>query len=533
MKRIKWWAGTGIILVLLIAALVLQKGSRADQNTYRTVPVSRGDIQSIVTSTGKLNPLNTVKVGAQVSGNIKEIYVDFNALVRKDQVIALIDPAIYDAQVEQEKAQLLKAKAQLQEMEKDIDAAEADIKSAEAQLFSAKATLREAELNYDRKVKLRNVVARAELDSDQAKRDNARGAVKAAEAKVLSTKAQLSRAIAQKKGVSALVAERGAALNLSEIKHGYCTIKSPIDGVVISRDVDVGQTVVSSLQSPELFSIAEDLTRMQVEVDVSEADVGRITSEQDVVFTVDAFPEKQFKAKVREVRNVATNIQNVVTYKIIADVDNNDLLLRPGMTANVSIVTAEVKNVLKLPNSALRFKPPVETRKETPGQRPPITERAIYKNLVEKLDLSVEQSEALVKIIEQAGRKLKVVYDLPEADRNIRQAWKNFYTQVMTNLYKHLKEDQHGKFRDCVAELREKVKQRSLLNSRSVKVYVSDEQGRPRVIKFTAGITNDDETQIVDGDLKEGDKAIVGMVYNKEETPKENRSILTSIFKGR
>ena len=533
MKRIKWWVGSGIILVLLIAALVLQKGSRADQNAYRTVPVSRGNIQSIVMSTGKLNPLNTVKVGAQVSGNIKEIYVDFNALVRKDQVIALIDPAVYGAQVEQEKAQLLKAKAQLQEMEKDIDAAEADIKSAEAQLFSAKATLREAELNYDRKVKIRNVVARAELDLDQAKRDNARGAVKASEAKVLSAKAQLLRTIAQKKGVSALVAEREAALNLSEIKHGYCTIKSPIAGVVISRDVDIGQTIVSSLQSPVLFSIAEDLTRMQVEVDVSEADVGRITPEQDVVFTVDAYPEKQFKAKVREVRNVATNIQNVVTYKIIADVDNKELLLRPGMTANVSIVTAEVKNVLKLPNSALRFKPPVGTQKKTPGQRPPITQRAIYKNLVNQLDLSVEQSEALVKIIEQAGRNLKTVYALPEADRNIRQAWKTFYTQVMTNLYKHLREDQHGKFKDFVAELKEKGKQRSLLNARSVEVYVSDEGGRPLVVKFTAGITNDDETQIVDGDLKVGDKVIVGMAYNKEEMAKENRGIFTSIFKRR
>ncbi len=524
------------LIVFAVAAFLwgrfYGKGEAAKQ-AFRLASVSRGDIQSIVMSTGRLNPLNTVKVGAQVSGNIKEIYVDFNALVKRGQVIALIDPAIYGAQVAEAKAQLLRAKTQLEEKQKDIDAAEAGIKSAEAQLVSTQATLREAEQNYNRTKKLGNIVAQSDLDSAQAKRDIARGAVNVAKAQVLTAKAQLMRAMAQKEGISALIAEREATLSLSEIKHGYCTIQSPIDGVVISRDVDIGQTIAASLQSPVLFSIAEDLKRMQVEADVSEADVGRIKPEQDVVFTVDAFPEKQFKAKVREVRNVATNIQNVVTYKIVADVNNNDLLLRPGMTANVSIVTAQVKHVLKLPNGALRFKPAIEDQKESSEKRPPITERPIYKDAVEKLNLNAEQSEALVQIIEQAGAKLKAVYSLPEADRNLSQAWKDFYTQVMTNLYKQLREDQHQKFRDFVAELREKRKQRRLLNARPVKVYIQDEQGRPRAVNIIVGITDDDETQIVDGDLKEGDKVIVGMVSNSEKAPKESRNIFTSIFRRR
>ena len=534
MKILKWFF---ILIVILASAAFLwgkfYRNGGASKQEFKLATVSKGAIQAIVTSTGQLNPLNTVKVGTQVSGNIKELYVDFNSPVKKDQVIALIDPAIYGAQVAQAKAQLLMARMQFEERQKDIEAAKANVKSAEAQLNSARATYRDAELKHNRLAILRDTVAKADLDSALAKRDNAMGAVDMTDAGILTAKAQLMRAVAQKKGVEALIAERQAALNLTEIKLQYCTIQSPINGVVISRDVDVGQTVAATLQSPVLFTIAEDLARMQVEVDVSEADVGQIQTGQDVLFTVDAFSEKKFSAKVREVRNVATNIQNVVTYKIIADVENDALLLRPGMTANVSIVVAKVDDVLKVPNGALRFKPPGEAEERKPEEKPAIRERPLYKNAVSKVGLDTVQSEALIKIIEQAGLKLKAVYALPEADRDVKLAWQTFYTQVFTNLYKILREDQYQKYRDYVSELREARKKRKLYNGRPAKLYIPGKDGRPNLLKITVGITDDDETQVIQGDLKEGDKVIVGLLFNDREKPEQADNIFSMFFKRR
>jgi HlyD family secretion protein len=526
-----------LIVILVAAAWVFGKfyvKSEASRQEFKLAKVSRGDIQAIVTSTGRLSPLNTVKVGTQVSGNIKELSVDFNYIVKKDQVIALIDPAIYAAQVEQAKAELLMARMQLQERQKDIEAARASVKSAEAQLVSSKASFRDAELRYIRLAKLGDTVSKSDLDSAEARRDNDKGGVDASEAKILTAEAQLKRVISQEKGVAAMIQERQAALDLAEIKLQYCTIKSPINGVVISRDVDVGQTVAATLQSPVLFTIAEDLTRMQVEVDVSEADVGQIQAGQDVTFTVDAFQEKKFKARVREVRNVATNIQNVVTYKIIADVNNDDLLLRPGMTANVNIVVANVKDVLMVPNGALRFKPPGEAGgKASSAKRAPIRERAFYKDTVKKVGLDAAQSEELVKIIEQAGKKLKAVYELPEEERDPKQAWQGFFTQVFTSLHKILREDQRGKLSAYVAELREARKKRGLFKGHPAKVYIPDEDGRPRALNITAGVTNEDQTQVLLGDLNEGDTVITGLLLNAGGKAKESQSFLTTLFNRR
>ncbi|MCJ7687646.1 MAG: efflux RND transporter periplasmic adaptor subunit [Desulfobacteraceae bacterium] len=532
MKILKWFF---ILIVILAAAAFLwgkfYRNGEASKQAFKLATVTEGSIQAIVTSTGQLNPLNTVKVGSQVSGNIKELYVDFNSPVKKDQVIALIDPAIYGAQVAQAKAQLLMARMQFEERQEDIQAAEAGVKRAEAQLNSSRATFRDAKLRYNRLAMLKDTVAKSDVDSAQAIRDSAKGAVDMANAGILTAKAQLMRAAAQKKGVEALIAERQAALNLTEIKLQYCTIQSPINGVVISRDVDVGQTVAATLQSPVLFTIAEDLARMQVEVDVSEADVGQIKAGQDILFTVDAFPEKKFRAKVREVRNVATNIQNVVTYKVVADVENDALLLRPDMTANVSIVVAKVDHVLKVPNGALRFKPPGEAEERKPEKKPSIRERPLYKNAVSKVGLDTVQSEALIKIIEQAGLKLKAVYALPEADRDVKLSWKTFYTQVFTNLYKILREDQYQRYRDYISELREARKKRDRYKGRSAKLYIPDESGEPKRLNITAGITDDDETQIIQGDLKVGDKVIVGLLFNAGERPKQGNNPFSMFFK--
>jgi HlyD family secretion protein len=497
----------------LFMAFSFLKDGQASKQEYRLAAISKGNLKSLVSSTGTLKPINTVKVGSQVSGIIKEIYVDFNAPVKKNQIVALIDPAFYQAQVEQARAQLQIANAQLQESIKGIGAAEAGVESAAAQLTSAMATLREAELRYERLSNLasRSMVAKSDLDTALARRDNAQAAVEMAEAQIRSAKANLNRVLAQEKGSKALIEQRRAALNLSEIQLRYCTIRSPISGVVIERHVDVGQTVAASLQSPILFTIAEDLTVMQVEADVSEADVGHIAAGQKVEFAVDAFPDQKFNAEVRQIRNSATSIQNVVTYKMIADVKNESLALRPGMTANVNIVTAEVGDVLKAPNAAFRFKPPGEASETNSRSIPPIRERQTFKHTVKKLGLDAGQAKAYEDIVGQADAKLRQVYAQPEGQRDLQSAWRNYYTEIGRNLYQILRANQHDIFQEYLRELRERGEKRRQSTLRRAKVYILDKAGRPEALDVMAGISDDAQTQIVSEEIKEGDMVIIGL----------------------
>jgi HlyD family secretion protein len=529
---------TFVILVLAVAGVLafsaLKNGETSKQE-YRLAPVEKGNVKAIVSSTGTLNAINTVKVGSQVSGIIKEINVDFNSPVKKDQVIALIDPAFYEAQLEQSKAQLQMARANLQENNRNIAAADAGVASATAQLTSARATLKESELKYNRLQSLEGgaIVAKSDLDTALAKRDNAQAAVEMAKAQLRSAQANLNRTLAQKKGAEALIEQRKAALHLAEIQLRYCTIRSPISGVVIERHVDVGQTVAASLQSPILFTIAEDLSRMQVEADVSESDVGQIAANQEADFTVDAFPEKKFKAKVRQVRNSATSIQNVVTYKIIADVENESLALRPGMTANVNIITAEVSDVLKAPNAAFRFKPPGEVKATSSRRIPPVKERQSFKNTVEKLGLDEDQVEAYAEIVSEADAKLRQVYSLPESERDLTQAWRNYFTEIGRNLYQILNPDQYGKFAEYIQELKEWGQKRRQSKLRRAKVYVLDEDGQPEAVDVMAGISDETRTQIVSDEIKEGDQVIIGLELSGKLKKKKSNIFSSIMRRGR
>jgi HlyD family secretion protein len=255
-----------------------------------------------------------VLVGTQVSGTIKHIYVDFNSPVKTGQVIAEIDPSLFEAQVEQAKANVLAAKANL--------------KKAEATLADAARTLERNKALF-----AKDLIARSELDAAETNYQTALAQVGAARAQVIQAE---------------------AALKTAETNLRYTKIVSPVDGVVISRNVDVGQTVAASFQTPTLFTIARDLTKMQINTNVAEADIGKIAVDQPVEFTVDAYPDETFHGKVSQVRLAPVNIQNVVTYDVVILVDNPDLKLKPGMTANVTIITAEKKGVLRIPNSALR-----------------------------------------------------------------------------------------------------------------------------------------------------------------------------------
>lgn len=319
MKRIL--VGLLIIMVVVIGGYLLLKKNK-NNIRYRTEEATRGDIVSSVTATGTVNPVTTVLVGTQVSGTIKHIYVDFNSPVKKGQIVAQIDPAIFEAQVEQSRANLFAAQANLQK--------------AEATLLDAERTRERNKTLYSK-----NLIARSDLDTAETNYEIAKAQVEASRAQVEQAK---------------------ASLKMAETNLMYTRIVSPVDGIVISRNVDVGQTVAASFQTPTLFTIAQDLTKMQIDCNVSEADIGRVRKGQDVEFTVDAYPDTIFKGKVYQIRNAPITIQNVVTYDVVVKVENPELKLKPGMTANVSIIIETKKDVLKIPNAALRFRPPELTR---------------------------------------------------------------------------------------------------------------------------------------------------------------------------
>jgi HlyD family secretion protein len=323
-----------VILVLILAGVGITRYVRsreAPRPKYQTVTVDRGTIASRVTATGTLSALVTVLVGTQVSGRIESIRVDYNSPVQKGQTIATIEPSLFKAAVEQARANHMAAKA-------NVEKAEAQAVDADRQYARARA------LGEDK------LVPTSQIET--------------AEANTLVAKAQISAA---KAGVQ----QATAALNQAQVNLRYTTILSPIDGVVISRSVDVGQTVAASLQTPTLFTIAQDLTKMQVDTNVAEGDVGKIQPGMKVGFTVDAYPGQRFEGQVRQVRDAATTVQNVVTYDAVIDVDNSKRLLKPGMTATVTFTPAERHDVLRLPNAGLRYRPDAAASGAPGVPRPP------------------------------------------------------------------------------------------------------------------------------------------------------------------
>ena len=363
-----------ILFVLILAGGFLFSGwigQNGSNQKFRTVKVERGEISSIVTATGTINPVVTVLVGSQVSGTIKALYADFNSRVKEGEVIAQIDPAIFEAQVEQAKANVATALANLSN-------AQANLQNIQANLVKAEVAVSDAKRTLDRNMQLMkmNAVAQASLDTTQANYDSA-------VAQREATKAQLEVAKSQIESAKAQVDHSKAALKLAETNLRYTTIRSPVNGTVISRNVDVGQTVAASLQAPTLFTIAKDLTQMQVDTNFSEADIGRIEKEQEATFNVDAYPERTFRGRVSEIRNAPLTVQNVVTYDVVIQVNNKDLKLKPGMTANVSIVVAHREGILKIPNAALRFRPEF-AKTEGTGEKRRETSQSTGQRLVKR-----------------------------------------------------------------------------------------------------------------------------------------------------
>jgi HlyD family secretion protein len=344
MNKLKWAAVAAVAAALAGGALWWSQRSRADEVQYRTAKIERGNLQATVSASGAVNPVTQVSVGTQVSGQIKELFVDFNSEVKAGQLIAQIDPETFDYRVRQAQA--------------DVDAARAAVLTAQANgaassagVSRAQVDVDEAKRDYERK---KSLVEKQFIAASEA--DKARALVNTTTEQLKSAQAQLGVTQAQIKSAQANVAQREAALAQAKIDLGRTKITSPVNGIVIKRTVERGQTVAASLQAPELFVIAQNLSDMQVDASIDEADVGRIRTGQRASFTVDAFPGQTFDGDVRQVRKAAQTVANVVTYIAVVAFQNTGNRLLPGMTANVRIVTDTRENVLKIPNAALRVK---------------------------------------------------------------------------------------------------------------------------------------------------------------------------------
>ena len=305
----------GIALLAIFGIGYKMLNRSAGGTVYKTQKIENGDIMESITASGTINPLSTVSVGSQASGRIAEIYVDYNSVVKKGQLLALIDQENAKATVQQREAALEIAKAQVAVEENNIKyykKALNRISKLNASKYSTEKDLEAAERDYD------NAVAQLTLEQAQVK-------------------------------------QAQASLNSAQTELSYTEIKAPVDGIVISKSVEVGQTVAASFETPEIFSVAEDLTKMQIEASVVEADIAKVKEEQKVRFTVDSYADDYFYGTVTQVRNEATTTSNVVTYTVVIGIDNTDMKLKPGMTANVEIITAEEKDVMLVPNQALRF----------------------------------------------------------------------------------------------------------------------------------------------------------------------------------
>ena len=405
------------VAILGTAGYFLLWGSNSKDIKYRTESIGRGSIVVQVRATGTINPVQTVAVGSQVSGIIEKIYVDFNSDVKKGQIIARIDSTFLYASVKE---------------------AEANRERTQAQVNDAKRTLTRAQELFKK-----DFVSQSDLD-------------------VATTAYESSRA---------QLKQTQAALDRAMVNLRYAVIRAPIDGVVISRDVDVGQTVAASLQTPKLFSIGNDLKQMRVEASVDEADIGQIKAGENVTFTVDAYADEQFRGSVTQVRLAPVTVQNVVTYTVIIDVPNPDLKLRPGMTATVSILIDRRDNVIRVPTLALRFQPPADVLEKMKDQ---------------KTDTSKQQDQSDRRMQSQGGRRqggggeARGSFQQRQGGDSTRRQW-------------------GGQKRDQS-------------ESKRARIWILDENQNLKQIYITTGLNDNRYAEVVSGDLKESDNVVIGLL---------------------
>ncbi len=484
--------------ILVVTAIVLavvaagwwwtQRGSTSDAGGYRTATVERGDIRVAISATGTLSAISTVDVGSQISGLVTDVLVDFNDRVTEGQVIARIDPSTYEAQIAQGSAQ---------------------VASARASLATAQATLRNAEADYVRKSSLaqEQLIARGDLDLARAARDQARAQINVAQAQINQQQASTQT----------------TRLNLQRT-----VIRSPVDGVVLTRSIEPGQTVAASLQAPVLFQIAEDLSKMEIVLAIDEADIGQVKAGQAVSFTVDAFPERSFRGSVQQVRLSATNTNNVITYPVVVTADNADRSLLPGMTVNAEIEVSRRDGVLKVPNAALRFKPAEDGAATTPAApaRGAGGMATDLPRIAQSLKLNASQQSSFDAALAQMRERMAARAAPTPAgngggsvlfgggrpggggnrtpggggmDGAMRQRMQERFNQQFTAFRATLDETQRQRWDNEVA---------ALVSARRAPLYkLVDGKPQPAVVRIGA---SDGSNTEVSGDVREGDVVVVG-----------------------
>lgn len=466
-----------------------QRESKAGEGGYRTATIERGDIRVAISATGTLSAISTVDVGSQISGMVTDVLVDFNDRVSEGQVIARIDPSTYQAQIAQGSAQ---------------------VASARASLATAQATLRNADADFARKTQLaqQQLIARGDLDLARAARDQARAQINVAQAQI---------------------AQQQASTQTTRLNLQRTVIRSPVDGVVLTRSIEPGQTVAASLQAPVLFQIAEDLSKMEIVLAIDEADIGQVKAGQDASFTVDAFPERNFRGKVQQVRLSATNTSNVITYPVVVTADNTDRSLLPGMTVNAEIEVSRREDVLKIPNAALRYKP-AEGEVHSATQGPPgrgaggmATE---LPKIVQSLQLDAAQQSAFDAALAQM-RERSAARAAPKPGGNgggsvlfgrgpggggnrspgggggmdgaMRQRMQERFNQQFAGFRASLDDGQRQRWDSAVA---------ALVSARRAPLYKLVD-GKPEPAMVRVGASDGSNTEI-SGDVREGDVVIVG-----------------------
>jgi HlyD family secretion protein len=490
-----------IVAPLAIAALIAlaalwywrSHNAAAADGGYRTARVERGDIRVVISATGTLSAISTVDVGSQISGLVTEVLVDFNDHVSEGQVLARIDPSTYEAQINQ---------------------GSAAVASARANLASAQATLRNAEADYTRKAALagQQLVARSDADLARSARDQARAQVNAAQAQIT---------------------QQTASTQTSRLNLQRTVIRSPVDGVVLTRTVEPGQTVAASLQAPVLFQIAENLSQMQIVLAIDEADIGQVKAGQAVTFNVDAFPDRQYRGVVQQVRLSATNTSNVITYPVVVSVDNHDQSLLPGMTANADIEVSHRDNVLRVPNAALRYKPDADDEAAAATADAPAgaargrgmadalagaaqalqldaTQQAAFDAAVQAMQASAAARRAPPAAVQGGGSLFGGRGGGPRGGSNGGNSSGGAQGAMRQRMLERLRQ-QFAAFRatlDPAKQLRWDESLAAMATARRAPLYKLVD-GKPQQVQVQVGASDGSNTE-VSGDIREGDQVIVG-----------------------
>jgi HlyD family secretion protein len=503
---------------------------------YLTAAVERGAVATTVNATGVVNAVTTVQVGSQVSGTIQKLFVDFNSPVKEGDVIAQIDPAPLSTKVAQARANVASALAAVQvaqattiNAKATVETAQANAESARANIEKSKVALADARriLERNKEMARKSLIAQNDLDTAQMTYDGAVAQLKSSEAQLEAATGQLKSASAQQRlaaaqelAAAAQVDQTKAALQAAELDLEHTTIRAPVNGIVVSRSVDVGQTVAASLQAPVLFLIAQDLTQMQVDTNVSEADIGRVRVGQRVTFTVDAYQNITFTGEVTQVRNAPITVQNVVTYDAVVQVANPDLRLKPGMTANVSFLVAERQDVIKVPTAALRFQPEgAAPDTGSQGGQAPAPQRGgssgggrfqeMQQQLTKELSLTPEQQTRLSEVFQKTGRQFRGMREEESEER--RQAMRReMQVQIRAQIREMLTPEQRQKY-EALLRARDDTQPQT----RPGRVWVLGANGTPEPRPLTIGIANDTHTEVVAGELTAGQQVITGLLVSK------------------